>query len=82
MRCSCKDCLDTFYANGSHHYTDDHALHHHPKCNHITEKDFDKIEFEDEVWDSEFEMYVVKTVTHWKGYRCTCKKEYQKEEEQ
>jgi hypothetical protein len=80
MRCTCKDCLDTFYDRGNHHYTNDHALYHHSKCNHITEKDLDKIESEDEVWDSESEMYVIKTVTHWKGYRCTCKQVVMEEE--
>ena len=81
-KCNCKDCLDTFYATGSQAYTDDHYLDHHPKCNHITQKDFDKIEFEDEVWIDDLGIYVTKMVTHWSGYRCTCEQEYEKEKEE
>lgn len=80
IKCDCKDCLDTFYANGDHHYTEDHCLYHHPECNHITQKVFDKIEFEDEVWVDDIGIYVKKMVVQWSGYRCTCKQEYEKEE--
>ena len=78
--CKCKDCLDYFYGRKGERYTDTHGLYHHRKCNHITQKDFDKIEFEDEVWVEDLGMFITKNVVFWSGYRCTCEK-ISKEEE-
>jgi len=82
IQCNCKDCLDTFYSTGSQAYTDNHCLNHHTKCNHITQKEFHRIEFEQEVWLDDLGIYVTEMVTHWTGYRCTCIQEYQKEKEE
>lgn len=79
--CKCKDCLDYFYDRKGERYTDEHGLHHHPKCNHITQEDFDKIEFEDEVWVDDLGIYVTKMVTFWSGYRCNCEKIYKELDE-
>tara|TARA_Y100000004_G_scaffold196825_1_gene268277 strand:- start:1913 stop:2170 length:258 start_codon:yes stop_codon:yes gene_type:complete len=81
-RCTCEDCLNMFYDDGGHHYSNDHALYHHPKCNHITQKEFDKIMVEEEVWDAEYQSHVSRPVVLWKGYRCTCEEEHKKEEEE
>jgi hypothetical protein len=80
VACSCEDCMSTFFAEGSQAYTDDHTLYHRPKCNHITQKDIDKIEYEGEVWIEEIGCYVIENIVQWEGYRCTCEKEYNKEE--
>jgi hypothetical protein len=79
--CSCQDCLNAFYAERAEAYTDEHGLDHHPRCNHITEKVKDKIEFEDEVYIAEYGIYVMENVVHWEGYRCTCEDEYKEDEE-
>jgi len=80
VRCDCKDCLNTFYAAQGHHYSDDHYIAHHPKCNHITQKDFDKVVSEDEVWVDDIGIYVKKMVGLWSGYRCTCEQVFREEE--
>ena len=46
--CRCQGCMNQFYYEKSHHYTDVHGLYHHKNCNHITQTDFDSIEFESE----------------------------------
>mgnify|MGYP003114127884 FL=1 len=79
--CRCQDCMNQFYNEKSHHHTDVHGLYHHNNCNHITEKEFDSIEFESEEWDEELEMYIVENRVHWHGYRCNCEQINKEEEE-
>jgi hypothetical protein len=79
--CSCQDCLNAFYAEGAEAYTDEHGLDHHPRCNHITEKEKSKIEFEDEVYYGDG-IWEIEMVVHWEGYSCTCECEYKKDEEE
>lgn len=74
--CNCADCLKGFYAEGADAYTDTHALDHHPRCNHITQKNFSVISDYIEV-----DYYgTVEKVILWEGYRCTCEEEYEKDE--
>lgn len=80
--CRCQECMNHFYNEKSHHHTDEHGLFHHKNCNHITEKEFDSIEFEEDVWDEELEDYFPKMVVQWHGYRCSCEQEHKKEEEE
>ena len=79
--CSCKDCLEAFHGERLEAYSDNHGLDHHQRCNHITEKNLDTIEFDEEVYVPQYDIYVVQNVIHWEGYRRTCKHEYEQEGE-
>ena len=70
--CRCKDCLAQFDEERLESFTDVRGLYHLNNCNHITKVDFDKEEYEDDVWCNVDHVYYTRTVTAWEGYLCNC----------
>jgi len=68
--CSCGICRAKFNGDKAHHYSDNEGLDHHPKCNHILEKEIHIEQY----YDEELGWVIV---GEW--YYCTCEEEYAKE---
>jgi len=72
--CSCGICRAKFNGDKAHNYSDNEGLDHHPKCNHILEKEIHREQYYDE------ELQDIVILYEW--YYCTCDEEYAKEEEE